>query len=69
MWALLPLSHFQDLATADVAQAASYLQIGNEIFLSIVVVSLVTTIIAPLVFNSIFLKKERKNGRRHLLFL
>jgi len=61
---LIALNHFQDLAaaTTDTLQSAWYLQMGNEIFLAIVVVSLVTTIIVPLVFNGIFFRKERKKG-------
>ncbi|HJJ60326.1 MAG TPA: hypothetical protein O0Y08_05650, partial [Methanocorpusculum sp.] len=44
----------------DPTQAASYLQQGNEIFISVVVVSLVTTIIVPLLFNGLFFRKDRK---------
>ncbi|HJJ54885.1 MAG TPA: cation:proton antiporter, partial [Methanocorpusculum sp.] len=61
---LIALNHFQDLAaaTTDAVQSAKYLQVGNEIFLAIVVVSLVTTIIVPLIFNGVFFRKERKKG-------
>lgn len=59
---LIALTHFKELAAAcaDPTQAASYLQQGNEIFISVVVVSLVTTIIVPLLFNGIFFRKDRK---------
>ena len=50
-------------ATADPVHAAELLAIGNELFIAIVVVSLVTTIVVPLIFNGIFFRKERKEAQ------
>lgn len=57
---LIALNHFRDLAAAatDAAQKALYLQQGNELFIAIVVVSLVTTIIVPLIYKGIFFRNE-----------
>ncbi|HJJ74668.1 MAG TPA: cation:proton antiporter, partial [Methanocorpusculum sp.] len=62
---LIALNHFKELAEAAVnpAEAAELLAIGNELFIAIVVVSLVTTIIVPLIFNGIFFRKERKEAQ------
>ncbi|MDO5846576.1 MAG: cation:proton antiporter, partial [Methanocorpusculum sp.] len=59
---LIALNHFKEMAaaTTDAGQSAALLQLGNEIFIAIVVVSLVTTIIVPLIFNGVFFRKERK---------
>ncbi|HJJ71180.1 MAG TPA: cation:proton antiporter, partial [Methanocorpusculum sp.] len=61
---LIALNHFKDLAvaTTDPARSAELLALGNELFIAIVVVSLVTTIIVPLIFNGIFFRKERKEA-------
>jgi Kef-type K+ transport system membrane component KefB len=50
-------------ATTDPARSAELLALGNELFIAIVVVSLVTTIIVPLIFNGIFFRKERKEAQ------
>ncbi|MDO5844024.1 MAG: cation:proton antiporter [Methanocorpusculum sp.] len=57
---LIALNHFRDLAAAatDAAQKALYLQQGNELFIAIVVVSLVTTIIVPLIYKGIFFRGD-----------
>ena len=62
---LIALNHFKELAeaTADPARSAELLALGNELFIAIVVVSLVTTIIVPLIFNGIFFRKERKEAQ------
>ena len=62
---LIALNHFKELAEAAVnpAEAAELLAIGNELFIAIVVVSLVTTIVVPLIFNGIFFRKERKEAQ------
>lgn len=61
---LIALNHFRDLAaaTTDAAQKTLYLQQGNEIFIAIVVVSLVTTIIVPLIYKGIFFRGDRKSA-------
>lgn len=63
---LIALEHFKDLAeeTTDEVLSASYLQQGNEIFIAIVIVSLVTTIIVPLIYNGVFFRKERKEVKK-----
>ena len=62
---LIALNHFKELAEATVnpAEAAELLAIGHELFIAIVVVSLVTTIVVPLTFNGIFFRKERKEAQ------
>ena len=62
---LIALDHFKEMAaqTTDQAIASGLLQIGNEIFIAIVVVSLVTTIIVPLIYNGIFFRKERRETK------
>lgn len=59
---LIALSHFQEMAAAaaNTAESAALLQLGNEIFIAIVVVSLVTTIIVPLIYKGWFFKGEKK---------
>ena len=62
---LIALNHFKELAeaTADPSRSAELLALGNELFIAIVVVSLVTTIIVPLIFNGVFFRKERKEAQ------
>jgi len=59
---LIALEHFKTMAaeTTDSVLSSTYLQQGNEIFIAIVIVSLVTTIIVPLIYNGVFFRKERK---------
>jgi len=65
---LIALEHFQSKASEVVATDLelynNYTQIGNEIFIAVVVVSLVTTIIVPLIYNGIFFRKERKDLKK-----
>ncbi|HJJ42568.1 MAG TPA: cation:proton antiporter [Methanocorpusculum sp.] len=58
---LIALNHFQELAAsaADEIQSAAYLKQGNELFIAIVVVSLVTTIIVPLIYKWVFFKDKK----------
>lgn len=62
---LIALNHFKDLAAVatDPTRSSELLALGNELFIAIVVVSLVTTIIVPLIFNGIFFRKERKEAQ------
>ncbi len=59
---LIALTHFQDMAAAatDAVQQAHLLQLGNEVFISIVLMSLITTIIVPLIYRGWFFKNEKK---------
>ncbi|HJK23670.1 MAG TPA: cation:proton antiporter, partial [Methanocorpusculum sp.] len=59
---LIALTHFQEMAEAatDVVQKEYLLQLGNEVFIAIVLMSLVTTVIVPLVYRGWFFKAEKK---------
>jgi Kef-type K+ transport system membrane component KefB len=56
---LIALTHFQDLAAATPALREHYLQLGNEVFIAIVLMSLITTIVVPLVYRGWFFKGEK----------
>lgn len=59
---LIALTHFQDMAaaTTDLIQQEYLLQMGNEVFIAIVLMSLVTTVIVPIVYRGWFFKGEKK---------
>lgn len=59
---LIALTHFQDMAaaTTDLIQQEYLLQMGNEVFIAIVLMSLVTTVIVPMVYRGWFFKGEKK---------
>jgi Kef-type K+ transport system membrane component KefB len=58
---LIALAHFQEMAAAalDPLEAANLVTLGNEVFIAIVVVSLMTTIILPMIYTGI-LSKDKK---------
>ena len=58
---LIALNHFQEMAAkaADPLEAEHLLQLGNELFIAIVVISLVTTVIVPLVYKGLFFRGEK----------
>ena len=59
---LIALTHFQDMAAAatDAVEQAHLLQLGNEVFIAIVLMSLITTVIVPMVYRGWFFKNEKK---------
>ncbi|MDV0443925.1 cation:proton antiporter [Methanorbis rubei] len=59
---LIALTHFQDMAAAatDLVQRELLLRQGNEVFIAIVVMSLITTIVVPLVYKGWLFKSEKK---------
>ncbi len=59
---LIALTHFQEMAAAatDIVQKEHLLQMGNEVFIAIVLMSLVTTIIVPLVYRGWLFRSEKK---------
>ncbi len=46
-------------AAVDPTESAHLLQLGNELFIAIVVVSLVTTVIVPMIYRGFFFKGEK----------
>ncbi|MDR3102119.1 MAG: cation:proton antiporter [Methanocalculaceae archaeon] len=62
---LIALTHFQEMAAAatDATQQTRLLQLGNEVFVAVVLMSLVTTIIVPLVYKGWFFRSEKKTDR------
>ena len=58
---LIALAHYQEMADAalDPLVAENLLTLGNEVFIAIVVVSLITTIILPMIYT-VLLSKEKK---------
>ena len=58
---LIALAHYQEMAAAalDPLEAANLITLGNEVFIAIVVVSLITTIILPMIYT-VILSKEKK---------
>ncbi|HJJ97153.1 MAG TPA: cation:proton antiporter, partial [Methanocorpusculum sp.] len=59
---LIALTHFQEMAAAatDAIQKEYLLQLGNEVFIAIVLMSLITTVIVPLVYRGWFFRSEKK---------
>jgi Kef-type K+ transport system membrane component KefB len=47
-------------AALDPLEAENLLMLGNEVFIAIVVVSLVTTIIVPIIYNRFFFREKPK---------
>jgi Kef-type K+ transport system membrane component KefB len=58
---LIALNHFEEMAAkaVDPAEAEHLLQLGNELFIAIVVIALVTTVIVPLVYKGFFFRGEK----------
>ncbi|HJJ29554.1 MAG TPA: cation:proton antiporter, partial [Methanocorpusculum sp.] len=58
---LIALNRFQEMAASAVnpAEAELLLQLGNELFIAIVVISLVTTVIVPLIYKGFFFRGEK----------
>ena len=48
------------VAATDAIQKEYLLQLGNEVFIAIVLMSLITTVIVPLVYRGWFFRSEMK---------
>ncbi|HJK02429.1 MAG TPA: cation:proton antiporter [Methanocorpusculum sp.] len=59
---LIALTHFQDMAitATDAIQKEYFLQLGNEVFIAIVLMSLVTTMVVPLVYRDWLFRIQKK---------